>query len=300
MKRNILTLIVLCATLAVRAENKIVLKAEGKHTYTFVNESDASFKKSHHATQKQTIKYSIEPKKIDGKECVDFQYTAIKCERKRKDSTTVLDTEKPRLPLSHIMRQATNRGVKVELGQKHLTTGTVAGIDTIDAHLFDDFVTPPDSVKRVTYNYLINEEYGKNLVRSLIENALSVAPDSAVKDKGTWLKVTCRYGTFAGNSATQYTLKEKKGNTYTISGINTIDKTKPCRYSIGGIAYLLEEANGQIVSDLTLDSETGLLISSSTTISIKAKATPLSMNETTDESISDEIVLSIKQTIVKE
>ena len=114
------------------------------------------------------------------------------------------------------------------------------------------------------------------------------------------MKATCRYGTFAGNSATQYTKKEKKGNTYTISGINTIDKTKPCRYSIGGIAYLLEEANGQIVSDLTLDSETGLLISSSTTISIKAKATPLSMNETTDESISDEIVLSIKQTIVKE
>lgn len=300
MKKHIVTLIVLCTILSIKAENKVFLKAEGKSTYTFLNESSVSFKKSRPVKQTQTIKYDLTVNATGAGKGVELTISAIRCEKKQKDSTTVLSTEKPRLPLSYIMRQATNRGVKVELGPKHLTTGTVAGIDSIDAHLFDDYVTPPDSINRIAYRYLINEEYGKNLVRSLTENTVSIAPDSVVKDNGTWTKAIYLYGTFSSNKGTTYTLKGKKGNTYIISGTNQIDKTKPCRYSIAGKAYSLENVDGQIVSDITLDCETGLLINSSTTISIKGKATPLSIYETTEESVSDEIVLNIKQTIVKE
>lgn len=300
MKKHIVSLIMLCTVLSIKAENKVFLKTEGKNTYTFINESSVSFKKSRPVKQTQTIKYDLTANATGAGKGVELTIRSIRCEKKQKDSTTVLSTEKPRLPLSYIMRQATNRVIKVELGEKNLTSGVVSGIDTINAHLFDDYVTPPDSINRIAYQYLMNEEYGKNLVRSLTENAVSIAPDSVLKDNGTWTKATCLYGTFTSNKGTTYTLKGKKGSTYIISGTNQIDKTKPCRFSIAGKAYSLEEVDGQIVSDIMLDCETGLLTNSTTTISIKAKATPLSMNETTDESISDEIVLNIKQTIAKE
>lgn len=300
MKKNILTLFVLLSAFALNAENRIALKSNEATSYTYSNESDISFKKSKSIVQNQIIKYTLSPIIGDSKRSCVLKFNSIQCNKKRKDSTIALSTEKPKLPLSYIIKRATDKDIKTPLNTRNLTLDSIIGLDSVYAHLFDDFVKQPDSVNTIAYKHFIKEEYGNNLVRSLTENSLSIAPDSAVKEKGTWIKKANRYGTFISNSETVYTLKEKKGNTYHINAINQIDKTKTCRYSIAGVAYLLEDADGQIVSDIIVDAETGLVKDIKTNINVKAKATPLSFSETTEESISDDIIISIKQTITKD
>lgn len=300
MKKLILSIFLAFAAFVLNAQNKIELKNFGEGTYNYSNESSISFGKSKPVNQKQAINYTLRLKQAEGKKTTSFKFNTIKCEKKKKDSITVLDTEKTRLPLSYIIKRATKKELSVDMTNKNLTQEGLSGIDSINAHLFDDFAKLPDSVSQVSYKHFIKEEYGNNLIRSLIENTVSIAPDSVIKEKGSWTKNTVRYGSLISNTATTYIFKEKKDNTILIEGVNIIDKNKPARYSISGIAYQLEDIDGKIVSNIVLDKETGAIKSSTTTITAKGKATPLNYSESTEESISDDIVISIKQTITKE
>lgn len=283
-------------------QTKIALNiGQEEQVYKSVTDNQIKFKKNQKVNDVQTCEFKFKQvNATDSTKGLEFVYEALTCSKKKKDSTTVLDTKHPRYPYAQNMTAVVGKPINLLISTKGQTTDSITGIDSIVAHVYDSFVKLPDSAVVENTKYRIKETYGESNTRSLIEAITTIAPDSLIKKNGTWTCNSQFIANLKANIKTTYQLKNSTESTYEIEGTSEISNGEDSKFTTNGISYKLEELNGTIKSEITLDKNTGLLNKGTYRIEAKAKTTAYNMFGSVEDGVNDEIEINIKQILSKE